>query len=393
LRRATNDPSIETTPRSNPIIMIYLYYSEKFQNYNFGPEHPFNPARLMLAYKLMEEEGLMDGLTCSVEPQPASVEDLQRVHTQEYIASVQAEEPDLAFGLGSDDTPVFPGIYEASRLLAGSSIDAARRIIAEDCSAFNIGGGLHHAMPTQASGFCVFDDPALAISVLKEGFERILYIDIDGHHGDGVQQIFYEDFDVLTISMHESGVYLFPGTGFIDEIGAGLGLGYSVNIPMPMYAGDEEYRRAFEEIVPRLFEWFEPQAVVAQLGVDTHYSDPLTTLNMTLTGYTYLVRRIIELTGQHAGGRLLALGGGGYNMEVVPVAWASVLHLLRGEILPEYLPPYWVEFFMNLVGREPLTLPDIEIKVGSETKKRINAELDVTLQGLKEKVNEIHKVF
>ena len=393
MRRATNDPSIETTPRSNPIIMIYLYYSEKFQNYNFGPEHPFNPARLMLAYKLMEEEGLMDGLTCSVEPQPASVEDLQRVHTQEYIASVQAEEPDLAFGLGSDDTPVFPGIYEASRLLAGSSIDAARRIIAEDCSAFNIGGGLHHAMPTQASGFCVFDDPALAISVLKEGFERILYIDIDGHHGDGVQQIFYEDFDVLTISMHESGVYLFPGTGFIDEIGAGLGLGYSVNIPMPMYAGDEEYRRAFEEIVPRLFEWFEPQAVVAQLGVDTHYSDPLTTLNMTLTGYTYLVRRIIELTGQHAGGRLLALGGGGYNMEVVPVAWASVLHLLRGEILPEYLPPYWVEFFMNLVGREPLTLPDIEINVGSETKKRINAELDVTLRGLKEKVNEIHKVF
>jgi acetoin utilization protein AcuC len=373
--------------------MIYLYYSEKFQNYNFGPEHPFNPARLMLAYKLMEEEGLMDGLTCSVEPQPASVVDLQRVHTQEYIASVQAEEPDLAFGLGSDDTPVFPGIYEASRLLAGSSIDAARRIIAEDCSAFNIGGGLHHAMPTQASGFCVFDDPALAISVLKERFERILYIDIDGHHGDGVQQIFYEDFDVLTISMHESGVYLFPGTGFIDEIGAGLGLGYSVNIPMPMYAGDEEYRRAFEEIVPRLFEWFEPQAVVAQLGVDTHYSDPLTSLNMTLTGYTYLVRRIIELTGQHAGGRLLALGGGGYNMEVVPVAWASVLHLLRGEILPEYLPPYWVEFFMNLVGREPLTLPDIEINVGSETKKRINAELDVTLQGLKKKVNEIHKVF
>lgn len=393
MRKATNDPSIETTPRFIPIIMIYLYYSEKFQNYNFGPEHPFNPARLMLAYKLMEEEGLMDDLTCRVEPQPAGEADLQRVHTPEYIASVQAEEPDLAFGLGSDDTPVFPGIYEASRLLAGSSIDAARRIIAEDCKAFNIGGGLHHAMPSQASGFCVFDDPALAISVLKERFERILYIDIDGHHGDGVQQIFYEDLDVLTISMHESGLYLFPGTGFIDEIGAGPGLGHSVNIPMPMYAGDEEYRRAFEEIVPRLFEWFEPQAVVAQLGVDTHYSDPLTTLNMTLTGYTYLVQRIIELTEQHARGRLLALGGGGYNMEVVPVAWASVLHLLRHEPLPEYLPPYWVEFFMNLVGREPLTLPDIEIKVGSETKKRINAELDVTLQGLKEKINEIHKVY
>jgi acetoin utilization protein AcuC len=259
--------------------------------------------------------------------------------------------------------------------------------------AFNIGGGLHHAMPSLASGFCVFDDPALAICVLKDRFERVLYVDIDGHHGDGVQQIFYEDPDVLTISMHESGLYLFPGTGFIDEIGSGLGRGYSVNIPMPMYAGDEEYGRAFDEIVPRLFEWFEPQAVVAQIGVDTHYSDPLTTLNMTLTGYLGLVQRIIDLTEKYAGGRLLALGGGGYNMEVVPVAWASVLHLMRGERPAEYLPPYWVEFFMNLVGREPLSLPDIEMKVREQTKKRISAELDKTLLGLKAKANEIHKVF
>ncbi|MDD4653403.1 MAG: acetoin utilization protein AcuC, partial [Methanothrix sp.] len=167
--------------------MIYLYYSEKFQDYNFGPEHPFNPARLMLAYKLMEEEGMIDGSTCKFEPQPAEQADLERVHTPEYIAAVKEEETDLAFGLGSDDTPVFPGIYAASRLLAGSSIDAARRMTTEDCSAFNIGGGLHHALPTRASGFCVFDDPALAISVLRESFERVLYIDIDGHHGDGVQ--------------------------------------------------------------------------------------------------------------------------------------------------------------------------------------------------------------
>jgi acetoin utilization protein AcuC len=373
--------------------MIHLYYSDKFRAYNFGPEHPFNPARLMLAYKLMEEEGLMDESTCRVEPQMASEADLERVHTAEYIAAVAAEEHDLAFGLGSDDTPVFPGIYEASRLLAGGSIDAARQIVAEDGMAFNIGGGLHHAMPSQASGFCVFDDPALAISVLKEKFERVLYIDIDGHHGDGVQQIFYEDPDVLTISMHESGLYLFPGTGFIDEIGARPGIGCSVNIPMPMYAGDEEYCRAFEEIVPGLLEWFDPQAVVAQLGVDTHYSDPLTTLNMTLTGYDQLVSRIIDLTKKHAGGRLLALGGGGYNLEVVPVAWSSVLHLMRGEKPPEYLPPYWVEFFMNLVGREPLTLPDIDIKVGAETKKRITAELEKTLLGLKEKINNVYKIY
>ncbi len=303
------------------------------------------------------------------------------------------EEPDLAFGLGSDDTPVFPGIYNASQLLAGASISAARRIIGEGCSAFNIGGGLHHAFPSRASGFCVFDDPALAISVLRERFDRVLYIDIDGHHGDGVQQIFYEDPHVLTVSLHESGLYLFPGTGFIDEIGTGPGVGYSVNIPMPMYAGDGEYCRAFEEIVPSLFEWFKPQVVVAQLGVDAHYSDPLTSLNMTLSGYTYLVHRITELAGQYSGDRLLALGGGGYNMEVVPVAWASVLCIMRGQPLPEYLPPYWVEFFTNLTGREPLALPDIEIKVGKETQKRITSELVATLQGLKEKINAIHAVF
>jgi acetoin utilization protein AcuC len=373
--------------------MIYLCYTDKFQSYNFGPEHPLSPIRLALAYKLIEESGLLDGQTQLLMPQPAGEVDLQLVHTPDYIRAVQGEGPDLAFGLGSDDTPVFPGIYDASRLLAGGSIDAARRMVYEDCSAFNIGGGLHHAFPTQASGFCVFNDPALAICVLKKRFSRILYIDIDGHHGDGVQQIFYEDPDVLTLSIHESGAYLFPGTGFIDELGAGPGYGYSANLPMPMYAGDEEYRFAFEEIVPRLFEWFQPNVVVAQLGVDTHYSDPLTSLNLTLNGYTRMVSRIIELTGRYAHGRLLSLGGGGYNLEVVPAAFASVLQLMRGEAPAEYLPPYWVEMFTNVVGREPLALPDIEINVGIQTKKRITGELSLIVQGLKDNLSAIHGIF
>jgi acetoin utilization protein AcuC len=373
--------------------MIYLYYTDRFLSYNFGPEHPLKPVRLMLTYKLMEESGLFDGKTETVCPSYASEKDLLQVHTQEYLASVRAEEPDLAFGLGSSDTPVFPGIYDASRLLAGGSIDAARRMLKEDCSAFNIGGGLHHAMPTQASGFCVFNDPALAIKILQERFKRILYIDIDGHHGDGVQHIFYEDPSVLTISLHESGVYLFPGTGFIDELGAGEGRGYSVNVPMPMYAGDDEYRLAFDDIVPALFEWFRPEVVVAQLGVDTHYSDPLTSLNLTLNEYTEMVRKIVGLAKKYSGGRLLSLGGGGYNLEVVPVAWTSVLHIMRDEPLPEYLPPYWAELFINLVGREALSLPDINMKVGNETKKRISAELNKTLGGLKEMLSDIHGLF
>lgn len=373
--------------------MIYLYYSEKFQGYNFGPEHPFNPARLMLTSRLMEESGLFDQKVCMIEPSPASQDDLLLVHTPEYLAAVKAEVPDLAFGLGSGDTPVFAGIYDSSRMLAGASIDAARRIMAEDCSAFNIGGGLHHALPTVASGFCVFNDPALAIRALREQFDRILYIDIDAHHGDGVQHIFYSDPHVLTISLHESGLYLFPGTGFIEEMGSGPGRGYSVNIPMPMYSGDEQYRRAFDEIVPPLFEWFRPQVVVAQMGVDTHYSDPLTSLNLTLNGYAYLVRRIVDLTRHHSGSRLLALGGGGYNMEVVPTAWTSILHIMRDEPLPEYLSPYWVELFMNLTGLEPLSLPDIEIKVGPNTEERINKELALTLESLKDRIRKVNCLF
>ncbi len=370
--------------------MIYLYYTDKFQGYNFGPEHPLNPIRLALAYKLIEESGLLDSQTAQIRPDPASEEELHMVHTLEYIEAVKLEMPDLAFGLGSDDTPVFPGIFEASRIIAGGSIDAARRMLQEDCSTFNLGGGLHHAFPTQAAGFCVFNDAALGISILKRRFSRILYLDIDGHHGDGVQQIFYEDPGVLTVSIHESGLYLFPGTGFVDEVGAGPGLGFSVNVPMPMYAGDQDYLLAFEETVPKLFEWFRPEVVVAQLGVDTHYSDPLTSLNVTLTGYTRMVRRIIELTNNYACGRLLALGGGGYSLEVVPVAWTSVLHLMRNEPLPEYLPPCWVELFSNVVGGEPLSLPDMEMKPGKETQKRITSELSGTLQELKELQSAIH---
>jgi acetoin utilization protein AcuC len=374
--------------------MIYLYYTDRFSGYNFGPEHPLNPVRLMLTYRLIEEYGFLDGSDVKlVEPKLAKEIDLLLIHTPEYIEAVKLEEPDLAFGLGNDDNPVFKGMYDAARLLAGGSIEAARRIVEEDCSAFNISGGLHHAMPTQVSGFCIFNDIALAICVLKQRFNRILYIDIDGHHGDGVQNIFYTDPHVLKISIHESGRYIFPGTGFIDELGEYEGRGYSVNIPMPMYATDELYRHAFDEIVPKLFEWFKPEVVVAQLGVDTHYSDPLTSLNVTLNGYSYLVHRIKELTDQYAKGRLLALGGGGYSLIVVPLAWTIVFQTMRGGVVPEFLPPCWFEMFKNFVGQEPLSLPDTTINIGEETRKRISAELDETLIGLKRLLSKINGVF
>jgi len=360
-------------------------------SYDFGPEHPLRPARMMLAYMLIDEYGIIDGYdTKLIKPSCASEEELLLVHTPEYIEAVKKEEPDLAFGLGSEDTPVFHGIYDASRLIAGSSIEAAKLMVREDCKTFNLGGGLHHALPTAASGFCVFNDIALAICILKKKFRRILYIDIDAHHGDGVQHIFYDDPGVLKVSLHESGKYLFPGTGFIEEVGMGEGRGYSVNIPMPMYAGDEEYCLAFEQIVPELFEWFKPEIVVAQIGVDAHYSDPMTSLNLTLNGYNQMVLRIRELTDKHASGRLLALGGGGYNPEVVPIAWASALQIMNGKEAPEFLPPWWVEMFLNTAGKLPLSPPDVLIKVPSDRQKRISAELDETLERLKKILTDNH---
>lgn len=251
--------------------MIYFYYSERFSEYDFGPHHPMRPIRLALAYRLMEDYGLFEGEDVRVvEPPLAGEEDLLSVHHPDYLEAVRSEKPDPFFGLGTDDNPVFRGIYDASRLVAGGSIDAARRIVEEDSSAINFAGGLHHAMPGRASGFCIFNDPALAIRVLRRRFDRVLYIDIDAHHGDGVQAIFYRDPAVLTISIHESGRYLFPGTGFVEEVGEGPGLGRSVNVPLFPCSSDREYERAFEAIVPRLFEKFRPEAVVAQLGADAH---------------------------------------------------------------------------------------------------------------------------
>ncbi|NYT02464.1 MAG: acetoin utilization protein AcuC [Methanosarcinales archaeon] len=373
--------------------MIYLYYTDQFMGYNFGPEHPMQPARLMLTNRLIEEFGFLSGLDVErVIPYYASYDDLLAVHDSHYVDAVRSEEPSRSFGLDDYDNPAFPGIYDSSRLIAGASREAAERIVQEDCSAFNFAGGLHHAMPSRASGFCVFNDAALGIFALQKRFGRILYIDIDAHHGDGVQQIFYSDPRVLTVSIHETGKHLFPGTGFVEELGQGEGMGYSVNVPLPVNASDQAFRLAFEEVVPPLFDWFRPEVVVAQLGVDAHYADRMTGLKMTLSGYQYLVKRIRELADQRAAGRVLALGGGGYNLEVVPYAWAMAFQLLRGREMPLDLPAWWVDFIQSHVHRTPVCLPDpLEISPAEEA--RVLGELEGTIHDLKSLLSEIHGIF
>jgi len=322
-----------------------LIYSEEAASFGFGTAHPLKPERLKKTYELVEAYGLLSRPGIAVEkPELVSEEVLLTLHTQEYVRAVRSmSDGDYVsapwrYGLGTSDNPVVKGMYEAAVWAVGGSILAAQLVFERVTqAAFNILGGLHHAHRNRASGFCLFNDPAFAIReflCLSGSDARVAYIDIDAHHGDGVQKIFYDSPKVLTISIHESGRYLFPGTGSCDEIGEGEGRGYSVNIPLAAFTDDETYLWAFREIVPPLINSFRPHFVVAQLGADSHYRDPLTHLCLTTAGYAQVVREIKRL----ARNKLVATGGGGYDQDVVPRAWALAFSIMAGVRLPQRLP-------------------------------------------------------
>jgi acetoin utilization protein AcuC len=320
-------------------------WSPKFTGYDLGASHPLKPKRLNLTYQLLEAYDLLSRPEVEVlSPQPASREDLLTVHSPDLVDTVIALEeretpPDIyTYGLGTGDNPIFPGIYAASALYSGASLLAAEKVFSGEAeAAFNISGGLHHAHYNRAAGFCVFNDPALAIKrllQLSQGDARVVYLDIDAHHGDGVQEAFYDNPGVLTISLHETGQSLFPGSGFVEEIGVGEGKGYAVNLPLAPDTEDEIYLGAFEEIVPPLVEAFRPDFLCTQLGVDAHYLDPLTHLSLTTTAYEKLFVKMREL----ARGHWIAFGGGGYSSEVVPRAWTLAFGAMLEETLPDTAP-------------------------------------------------------
>lgn len=321
-----------------------LIYSPKFSTYQLSPTHPLKPERLARTFDLIEAYGMLDQPECDWrEPEEATEEQLLLIHSPQYLKVVRAcgqglQPPDAyRFGLGTSDNPIFKGMYQASALCAGGSILAADLVASGKAkAAFNIGGGLHHAHPDQASGFCIFNDPAIAIAhLLRQSGNgcKIAYIDIDAHHGDGVQEAFYDRSEVLTISVHQSGRFLFPGTGEVTEMGVGEGEGYSVNLPLAPFTDDETYLWAFQEVVPPLIEAFSPDFVVSQLGADAHYSDPLTNLSLTTRGYIQAVAMIGDLAPGW-----VAVGGGGYNLDVVPRAWTLAYALMADQSLPNELP-------------------------------------------------------
>ena len=316
-------------------------YTDAYFDYDYGPTHPLRIIRLKLTYDLIKAYELLDLPSVQFIPTiKAEEKDLATYHSEEYLDILkQANKGHLTgsayyFGLGPGDNPIFPGLYNFSLLLAGATLQAVDFVAdGKGEIAFNIAGGLHHAMRSRASGFCYINDPVIGIMRLLSRGKRVAYIDIDAHHGDGVQKAFYETNQVLTISLHESGATLFPGTGFEYEIGEGEGEGYSVNLPFPHHADDDVYVWAFEEVVPELIHAFQPDVVVTQLGVDTFFDDPLTNLHLSISGYERVLKKIKDVAP-----RWVALGGGGYNISNVARAWTLAWAVMNGIELEEDLP-------------------------------------------------------
>jgi acetoin utilization protein AcuC len=340
---------------------LHLAWDGRLTGYDFGPGHPLAPVRLELTMALAGALGVAAAAGVSVEPPaPATDAELELVHDPRYIAAVRrasgmSAPPELAFGLGTPDDPVFPGMHDASALVAGATLAAARAVWSGAAEhGGSIAGGLHHAMRDRASGFCVYNDPAIAIAwLLQAGAERVGYVDIDVHHGDGVQAAFYADPRVLTVSLHESPATLFPGTGRASEIGGPGAEGSAVNVALPAGTTDAGWLRAFHAVVPPLLRAFRPQVLVSQHGCDTHWLDPLANLELTIDAQRAAHAAIHELAHQLADGRWLLTGGGGYELlQVVPRTWTHLLAEAAGQPIEPAtrVPAAWREYAARRTG-------------------------------------------
>jgi acetoin utilization protein AcuC len=336
---------------------LHVAWDKRLAAYDFGVTHPMAPVRVQLTVELARAFGVFEGDSVTLTAAEAATDaELELVHDSGYINMVRmaggsegagrgrAELPAqllLMYGLGTDDDPVFAGMHEAAALVTGATLAAARAVLTSAAQhGASIAGGLHHAMAGYASGFCVYNDPAIAISwLLGQGVERIAYVDVDVHHGDGVQAAFWDDPRVLTISLHEDPASLFPGTGVASEIGGPAAEGSAVNVPLPAGTGDAGWLRAFHAVVPPLVRAFEPQILVSQHGCDTHWSDPLASLELTIDAQRHAHAALHALAHEVTGGRWLLTGGGGYqHVQVVPRSWTHLLAEAAGHPIDPATP-------------------------------------------------------
>lgn len=322
-----------------------LVYVDELSQYQLSPEHPLRPIRLQHMHELMRASGLLDlENIASPAPRIATKQEIETSHDPDYVSIVEAISngaiaPGMGeFGLGTPDNPVRSGIYETTALCVGSTLTASELVTSgkTDIAFAPAGGVHHHAMPRSAAGFGIFNDAVIAMKAMVEEGLRVAYIDIDCHHGDGVQMGHYDSDQVLTISIHESGQWLFPGTGYVQEIGVGDGTGYSVNIPLSPYTQDNEWHAAFDVVIPPLVQAFNPDVLFTQLGIDTHFQDPLTHLSLTTQGFDLAVKKLGVLAAEI--GKWVAVGGGGYDLSAVSRSWTMALASMANFDLPNDVP-------------------------------------------------------
>ena len=337
-----------------------VVFDRSLTEYSFGPSHPMSPVRVDLTMRLAADLGVLDRLR--VVPAPVATEDqIATVHDPRLIEAVTAcgttpGHVDLGSGLGTDDNPVFEGMHHAAAHVVGASLEAFRQVwTGESLHAANITGGLHHAMRGAASGFCIYNDIAVGIQyLLDQGAQRVAYVDVDVHHGDGVERIFWDDPRVLTISLHETGQMLFPGTGFPHDLGGKEAPGSAVNVALPPGTADGGWLRAFHAVVPPLLREFRPEILVTQHGCDSHMEDPLAHLMLSVDGQRAAYLALHELAHEVADGRWVVTGGGGYAIvDVVPRAWTHLLAIVGGEPLDPATdtPLSWRDHVRETLGR------------------------------------------
>ena len=367
-------------------------YHDDFSRYTLRPDHPLKALRLRYTYELLEAYQAFSGEgSVLVEPRPATDEEIRSVHDVEYVEAVKSfsrgerkYNPTMFnFGEGGDN-PIFEGMYEAAALSTGASLVVAELVGGRQADvAFNISGGLHHAAARNASGFCVFNDPAIAINHLLSIGMKVVYVDIDAHHGDGVQAAFYDTDRVLTISIHESGTFLFPGTGAVEETGSGPGNGFSVNLPLYPYTDDDTYLWAFREVVPPLVEAYKPDVLVTQLGIDSYYNDPLAHLHLSSRGYGEAVKEFARM-----GLPWLAMGGGGYDLAAVARCWTLAYGIMAGREWPDQIPLGYQEKY----GLKQLRDSEVSVVVPESVRQEVRRFAEGSVALVKRLIFPVHKI-
>ena len=334
---------------------LYVFYGDEILTYYFGPSHPFNQKRVKLSVDLMKGLGLFSHKNQLLPIRQASIEEALAFHQEKYINFLQEVEKTGDIYLDQGDTPSFRGCLQASLWIVGATLQALDAVLTESVYAFNPGGGLHHAHRYRASGFCILNDAAIALEIArrKYGINKAAYIDIDVHHGDGVFYGFYAEDWLLDLDLHQDGRTLFPGTGFVQEIGEGSALGLKRNIPLAPGASDDSAMYAWREVIEPSIREFKPELIVMQCGADAHYGDPLAMLSWSNNTYTNFARSIAELSEEICNGRLLLLGGGGYKPSNACLAWAAIALTVSGQEAPDSLPDNWTEKFKEAYGYFP----------------------------------------